>query len=122
MWLIDGDGLFEFLSEHLVKQTGAFTKGVNKGLNIARSAIRDIDAVKPIDPEDLPIVQELRVELAKVTEERDCAVKSLKQLNDKTGNCYGCKWYDEADDKCKSRENKIVCDTGDNNRWEWKGI
>lgn len=66
MRLIDGDKLFEFLSNQPVKEVGAFSKGVNKGLNIARSAIRNVDVVKPIDPETLPIVQELRAELARV--------------------------------------------------------
>ena len=70
-WLIDGEQLFEFLSEQLVKESGAFSKGVNKGLNIARSAVRNPDAVKPIDPETLPIVRQLRAELARVTAERD---------------------------------------------------
>lgn len=59
-WPIDGERLFEFLSDQLVNETGAFSKGVNKGLNIARSAIRNVDAVEPIDPETLPLVQELR--------------------------------------------------------------
>lgn len=58
-WLVNGEQLIEFLSDQLVKETGAFSKGVNKGLNIARSAIHNPDAVKPIDPEELPIVLEL---------------------------------------------------------------
>lgn len=70
-WLIDGKRLFEFLSEQLVKESGAFSKGVNKGLNIARSAVRNPDAVKPIDPETLPIVRQLRAELERVTAQRD---------------------------------------------------
>ena len=68
---IDGNKLLELLSEQLVKETGAFSKGVNKGLNISRSLIRNPDAVKPIDPENLPIVRKLREELARVTAERD---------------------------------------------------
>ncbi len=59
-WPIDGEQLFEFLSDQLVKESGAFSKGVNKGLNIARSAIHNIDAVKPIDTETLPLVKQLR--------------------------------------------------------------
>lgn len=70
-WLIDGEQLFDFLSDQLVNENGAFSKGVNKGLNIARSAIHNVDAMKPIDPESLPIVQQLRAELAGVTAERD---------------------------------------------------
>ena len=36
---IDNEAAYRFLSEQLVKETGAFSKGVNKGLNIARSAM-----------------------------------------------------------------------------------
>lgn len=73
-WMIDGEQLFELLSDQLVNETGAFSKGLNKGLNIARSAIRNVDAVTPINPETLPIVRRLREELARVTAERDAAV------------------------------------------------
>lgn len=34
--MIDSEAAYRFLSEQLVKETGAFSKGVNKGLNIAR--------------------------------------------------------------------------------------
>ena len=42
---IDSEAAYRFLSEQLVKETGAFSKGVNKGLNIARSAMRNPDAI-----------------------------------------------------------------------------
>lgn len=42
---IDGEAAYRFLSEQLVKETGAFSKGVNKGMNIARSAMRNPDAI-----------------------------------------------------------------------------
>ena len=42
---IDSEVAFRFLTEQLVKETGAFSKGVNKGLNIARSAMRNPDAI-----------------------------------------------------------------------------
>lgn len=42
---IDGEVAYRFLTEQLVKETGAFSKGVNKGLNIARSAMRNPDAI-----------------------------------------------------------------------------
>lgn len=49
MRLTDTERAFEFLTEQLVKETGAFSKGVNKGLNIARSALRNVDAIPTID-------------------------------------------------------------------------
>ena len=94
-WLIDGEQLFEFLSDQLVNENGAFSKGVNKGLNIARSAIHNVDAMKPINPESLPIVRQLREELARVTAERDAAQRLLAEHTgvvgmEKVTTCFGC--------------------------------
>lgn len=47
---IDSEAAYRFLSEQLVKETGAFSKGVNKGLNIARSALRNPDAIPALRP------------------------------------------------------------------------
>ena len=47
---IDGEAAYRFLSEQLVKETGAFPKGVNKGLNIARAAMRNPDAIPALRP------------------------------------------------------------------------
>ena len=47
---IDSEVAFRFLTEQLVKETGAFSKGVNKGLNIARSAMRNLDAIPTLTP------------------------------------------------------------------------
>ena len=47
---IDSEVAFQFLTEQLVKETGAFSKGVNKGLNIARSAMRNPDAIPTLTP------------------------------------------------------------------------
>lgn len=114
-WLIDGNQLFEFLSDQLIREAGMFSKGVNKGLNIARSAIHNMDAANPVDPETLPIVRQLREELARVTEERDAAVRDRAKLADYElsvceGFCFGdaphsismCEWLVYG--KCKLRE------------------
>ena len=94
-WMIDGEQLFELLSDQLVNETGAFSKGLNKGLNIARSAIRNVDAVTPINPETLPIVRQLRAELARVKVERDAAQRLLAEHSGVVGmkkvtTCFGC--------------------------------
>ena len=47
---IDSEAAYRFLSEQLVKETGAFSKGVNKGLNIARSDMRNPDAIHTLTP------------------------------------------------------------------------
>lgn len=52
MKMIDADAAYRFLTEQLVKETGAFSKGVNKGLNIARSAMRNPDAIPTLTPQN----------------------------------------------------------------------
>lgn len=123
-WLIDGEQLFELLSDQLANETGAFSKGVNKGLNIARSAIHNVDAVKPIDPESLPIVRQLREELERekrlcddlqkdlaiTADERDAALERVKHH----AGCWECKVREEG--KCAMPFFKDECSD-----WEWRG-
>ena len=49
---IDSEVAYQFLTEQFVKETGAFSKGVNKGLNIARSAMRNPDAIPTLTPQN----------------------------------------------------------------------
>lgn len=48
--MIDGERIYRFLTDQLVKETGMFSKGVNKGLNIARSALRNEQIAPTIAP------------------------------------------------------------------------
>lgn len=48
--MIDSETAYRFLTGQLVKKSGAFSKGVNKGLNIARSAMRNPDAIPTLTP------------------------------------------------------------------------
>ena len=41
MRLIDADRIFKLLKEQEEKETGVFTKGINKGINIAKCIIKD---------------------------------------------------------------------------------
>lgn len=47
---IDSENLYQFLTDQCVKETGAFAKGVNKGLNIARSALRNEQIAPTLNP------------------------------------------------------------------------
>ena len=47
---IDSEAAYQFLTDQLAKESGAFSKGVNKGLNIARSAMRNPDAIPTLTP------------------------------------------------------------------------
>lgn len=46
----DADALFDFLTEQLEKETGAYSKGRNAGINIARSALHDKTITPTITP------------------------------------------------------------------------
>lgn len=67
-------------------------------------------------------ITELIEILAKVTAERDAAIKYLKIAADDNGRCYGCKWLNEATEACTHKLGREACDSVSNNMWEWKGI
>lgn len=75
------------------------------------------DSHKPntIDPETLPVVRELREQLARVTAERDAAIKYLKIAADDNGRCYGCRWLNEATEACTHKLGRGACDSVSNN-------
>lgn len=54
---IDSEKFYDFLTDQLVKETGAFSKGVNKGLNIARSALHNEQITPAIPAADVAEVR-----------------------------------------------------------------
>lgn len=64
-----------------------------------------IESFPTIDPETLPIVQELREKLKRVTEERDAALKQLSDISD----------CDTKHTGCIPRGGRGKC------KWEWNG-
>ena len=60
--------------------------------------------------------------IERLEKERDLAIAGLKQAADDNGECWGCKWLDEATDECTSPEGRLMCDMKANNMWEWKGL
>lgn len=52
---IDSEKFYDFLTDQLVKETGAFSKGVNKGLNIARSALHNEQITPTLTPPNKPV-------------------------------------------------------------------
>ena len=90
---IDSEKFYDFLTDQLVKETGAFSKGVNKGLNIARSALHNEQITPAIPATD---VAEVRPgEWIPVDEKRDafdcseCDAMVSRMMN-YCPNC-GCK-------------------------------
>ena len=51
---IESENFYKFLTDQCVKETGAFAKGVNKGLNIARSALRNEQIAPTLTPQNEP--------------------------------------------------------------------
>ena len=80
---IDNEAAYRFLSEQLVKETGAFSKGVNKGLNIARSAMRNPDAIPTLTPPNEWVSVEERLP-------EDEARQYIKDDLDGIGYLYPC--------------------------------
>lgn len=78
--------------------------------------LHDIQSMPTIDPETLPIVQELREQLERVTQERDAAVEQLR------GDCEKCAYYKVTWNGCTP---DFECPLSDRclNRdmWEWRG-
>lgn len=75
-----------------------------------------ISSAPTIDPESLPVVQQLRAELEKVKAERDAAVEMLHSLANEVGNCTGCKrLYKECSEV-------YICECDGQDHWEWCGV
>lgn len=55
---IDSENLYKFLTDQLVKETREFSKGVNKGINIARSALRNEQISPTLTPQNEPLTCE----------------------------------------------------------------
>ena len=108
---IDNEAAYRFLSEQLVKETGAFSKGVNKGLNIARSAMRNPDAIPTLTPpNDLLSLEQLRemdgepvwiVDIGPhkwygpgwaIVDRDNCLVRTAKNWNPVFFERYGERW------------------------------
>lgn len=104
MRLIDANELEKKSIPHVRGEHGYSAKSENWAV-----LVKDIIDAPTIDPETMPIVQELKKQLEQVTKERDSAIKYLKVAVGETGNCYGCKWCDEKTGKCKNEIAKYEC-------------
>lgn len=93
MRLIDADKLWDSIRNDVVP------------FNVAMIS-RHIHGSPTIDPETLPIVQELKQQLAEVTNERDAIIKAI------TGDCTYC----GNSDMCK----KYPCFCINHNMWKLK--
>ena len=118
--LIDANHIVEVAERawdawNLAMATQDTTRGINKVLKRQElcKAVKAVAEDTPtIDPETLPIVQELREQLDRVTAERDAAIANLKQA--KSG-CDFCRYTHGF--SCDLEEPCIMHEC-----WEWRGI
>ena len=59
MRYIDADRLIKLLKEQKVKETGAYTKGINSGLNVAKCIINDNTVQSPIAYDVEKVVEQI---------------------------------------------------------------
>nr|DAW21348.1 MAG TPA: hypothetical protein [Caudoviricetes sp.] len=102
MRLIDADAFIRFLAEQRVKNTGMFTKGVNKALNIAISALKNQQITPTVDA--VPVVRC-----------KDC--KRWQRHVEVNRDYGGCRRYSSTmryDDfcSCGAGENKVEKNNG----------
>lgn len=95
---IDSEVAFCFLTEQKVKETGVFSKGVNKGLNIARSAMRNPDAIPTLTLPNEPLCQENKIIIVKCKECKYHKPIDYCEKHNESG------WYD--DDFCSFGKKK----------------
>lgn len=134
MRLIDADYIVEVAERaydawNLAMATQDTNRGINKILKRQElcKAVKDVaDDAPIIDPETLPIVKELREQLAGITAERDAAVEALA----KARSCEACAHAGEvssgacetADYECAACAAVCVCkDCREGSLWKWKG-
>lgn len=91
-------------------------KNIEENLNIRPcdrfAAMDEVRDTPTMNPEDLPLVKELRGQLVKAEAERDAAVKDLNKLNP----CVACKY------NCYSLEALTKRCNGVCYEWEWRGV
>lgn len=75
-----------------------------------------IEDTPTVDPETLPIVQKLRKELARVTAERDAAVKTIFEWAGRPE----CKQWDRENEWCMKHDREADSSDGCNTP-EWRG-
>lgn len=81
---IDSEVAYRFLTEQKVEGTGARTEGINKGMDIARSAMRNPDAIPTLAPQWISV----KDGLPKAEQEVLVACKTIT-----FGNRYQCKGF-----------------------------
>ena len=54
--------------------------------------------------------------------ERDAAIRDLRLSENKHESCEFCKYYNSPINYCTTEDGNILCDTFNNDMWEWRGV
>ena len=73
---------------------------------------REIDRLEMQKRQTAKRIQQLEAE-------RDAAVADLKELANKQGVCFGCKWF--TGEHCGDPECKVIC-SFHADKWQWRGV
>ena len=102
---IDSENLYKFLTDQRVKERGAYSKGVNTGLDIARSALRNEQIAPTFTPPNEPLtleqLREMNGEPVWIVEHPDWGHWELSAdaedyIADRDQDLYGLKHDDPA--------------------------
>ena len=97
---IDSEAVYKFLTDQIVEETGAFSKGVNKGLNIARSAMRNPDAIPTLTPPNEPLSVLVNDEPDREYIDYICprckSIISQRRRGQRMETVYKCKFHDNC--------------------------
>lgn len=97
---IDSEAAYQFLTDQLVKESWAFSKGVNKGLNIARSAMRNPDAIPTLTPPNEPLPVLVNDETGREYIDYICPrckdIISQRRRGQRMETVYQCKYHDNC--------------------------
>lgn len=115
-WLIDANALCDELKNELNRHDPDLL-----GSRVITLFMEMISEYPTIDPETLPIVQELKEKLEHVTAERDAAIADLKRIAICKFCANGCAKKGRACFTCDNRECTCKSCFGRRN-WEWHGL
>ena len=72
-----------------------------------------------LTPDEVIVIQKENAELKELLK---LAINELKRCADDNGGCYGCKNLDIDKDECICEEGKLLCNSVDNNMWQWQYV
>ena len=103
---IERENAYKLISEQIESETGMYSKGRNKGLNIAKSIIHDKEQCPTIDTQDL---------INRLEAENEQLKNNLKAMTETMAQCECCniakvEAYKEFAERLKEKGNRSLGD------------